>query len=147
VILLRNFRLDCSNDWMITGDFLWFRPARLSAATTLRSSGSPCCSWNVGCLVSGTRRRQRTALAAFLLDEIEHLVERRDLELAVELGRALGRQRLDRAERADLLEREVRREVVRDGGAVDHVRALAAGGELRGDVGGAADVRLVRAIR
>ena len=78
------------------------------------------------------------------LREGDHLLERGDPEACpLNALRALG-QRLDRAQRADLLEREVGGEPALLGNAVDHRRALAVGelGVL-GHVGGGGDVRLV----
>jgi hypothetical protein len=63
-------------------------------------------------------------LAGFTLDQGDDLVERRDLEPAVELLRPL-RERLYRPQGLDLGQREVRGEEARLLGAVDDGRALA----------------------
>jgi hypothetical protein len=83
---------------------------------------------------------------ALALGEGDHLLEGRDLNLAVEHGvrRAQVRQALLRAQRLELGEREVLCEPARDRDAVHHFRRASAR-ELRmlGDVGRAGDVVLV----
>src|SRR5918998_168424 len=81
------------------------------------------------------------ALAAGAPGELQHLVERGDLEAVVELLRAL-RHRLPGAQGPELPQREVGDEPVLDIRAVDVAGPLALG-ELRGDVRRAADPRLV----
>src|SRR6185436_15231077 len=80
-------------------------------------------------------------LASTLLCELDHLVERRDIELPIKGVRAEG-EPLARAERLDLREREVLGEPPTDHLPVDS-RAPLAVGELRRDIGGTADLVLM----
>jgi hypothetical protein len=85
------------------------------------------------------------ALAPLTLRELEDLVERRDLEPPVVLGRALERERLHGSERLDLLEREVEREPTILQATIDVHAGAPAARELGPalDVGGRRQVRLV----
>ena len=81
------------------------------------------------------------ALAAFALREIDHLVERRDRELAVVFMRARAHP-LTRPQRFDLGEGEVLGEPAADRLAVDGLRPPAIG-EAHRHVGGLAELMLV----
>jgi hypothetical protein len=117
-------RLPLSNDWMKTGDSRRFQPRFSRDARSLSSSGRPMPRKYVE-----------------LLRELEHLIERRDLELAVVGVRAEGQPFL-RAQGLDLGEREVLGEPAGHRLAVDGLGGLAVR-KLHGDVGGPADLVLV----
>ena len=95
-----------------------------------------------GMLDLGVDAHRAAELAAAGLGEVDHLVQRGHLELAVVGGGAAAR--LDGAQGLQLGQREVLDKPVVDALAVDRAGGLAAG-EFRPlrDVGGAAEVRLV----